>query len=389
LCQTNLVWTAGREAPLQIVAVGADAKPWPQPVAAHLQLQRVESLPVRVQGAGRTIRYRTQTVYSNVLERDIEIHGPTTQHLAVTEAGQYVLQFSPRTLMAARRPVALEFTVCAPEPAVTTPGGLAWDYRDEVRMELQPDQTEYAPGETARLLVKAPFSGMAWVTVERDSVLRSFSTRLEGNAPVIEIPIERNYPPNVFVSVLLTRGSDGCRGCQEPEYRVGYCLLPVHDPAGRLPCPSFARPPIISPPKRWRSRSMSTIFQTRPWPARKSRSTRWTRASSAWATRAARIRARFLCAASVGGQFRHVPAEPAAGRPRTAPVWQQRIHGRRRRADPCAQEFPRLRVLERDSGHRPARHSHRQVPRTRQFDALPHHGGRAPGRSFRLRAIGL
>jgi uncharacterized protein YfaS (alpha-2-macroglobulin family) len=235
LCQTNLVWTAGREAPLQIVAVGADAKPWPQPVAAHLQLQRVESLPVRVQGAGRTIRYRTQTVYSNVLERDIEIHGPTTQHLAVTEAGQYVLQVFATDPHGRKAASALEFTVCAPEPAVTTPGGLAWDYRDEVRMELQPDQTEYAPGETARLLVKAPFSGMAWVTVERDSVLRSFSTRLEGNAPVIEIPIERNYPPNVFVSVLLTRGSDGCpRDVKEPEYRVGYCLLPVHDPAGRL-----------------------------------------------------------------------------------------------------------------------------------------------------------
>ena len=42
LCQTNLVWTAGQEAPLQIVAVGTDGKPWPQPVAAHLQLQRVD-----------------------------------------------------------------------------------------------------------------------------------------------------------------------------------------------------------------------------------------------------------------------------------------------------------------------------------------------------------
>ena len=38
---------------------------------------------------------------------------------------------------------------------------------------------------------------------------------------------------------------------------------------------------------------MSMIFQTLPWPARRSRSTRWTRASSAWATPGCPIRARF------------------------------------------------------------------------------------------------
>jgi uncharacterized protein YfaS (alpha-2-macroglobulin family) len=235
LCQTNLVWTAGQEAPLQIAAVGTDGKPWPQPVAAHLLLQRMESQPVRVQGAGKTIRYRTQTVYSNVLERNIEIHGAATQNLAVVEAGEYELQVSATDPHGRKAASSLVFAVSAPRPSASAPGSLAWNYRDEVRMELQPDQTEYAPGETARLLVKAPFSGAAWVTVERDSVLRSFSTRLEGNAPVIEIPIERSDAPNVFVSVLLARGSDGCpREVKEPEYRVGYCMLPVRDPASRL-----------------------------------------------------------------------------------------------------------------------------------------------------------
>jgi len=237
LCQTNSVWTASQEAPLQIVAVGADGKPWPHPVAARLQLQRVESLPVRVQGAGRTIRYRTQTVYSNVFERGIEIHGPTMQHLAVVEPGQYVLEVSATDPHGRKAASSLVFAVSAPVPelSVSAPGSLAWNYRDEVRMELQPDQPEYAPGETARLLVKAPFSGAAWVTVERGSVLRSFSTLLVANAPAIEIPIEHSDPPNVFVSVLLLRGSDDCpREVKEPEYRVGYCLLPVRDPASRL-----------------------------------------------------------------------------------------------------------------------------------------------------------
>ncbi|MGD1085610.1 MAG: alpha-2-macroglobulin family protein, partial [Verrucomicrobiota bacterium] len=228
LGQTNSVWTAGQESPLQIVAVGADGKPWPQPVAAHLKLQRVEWQPVRIQGAGKTIRYRTQALYSNVLEREVEILRPTTQLLAAAEAGQYALEVSAMDAHGRQVASSLEFSVSAP-------GTLAWDYRDEVRMELTPDRSEYAPGETARLLVKAPFSGTAWVTVERDRVLRSFSTRLEGNAPVIELPIERGDSPNIFVSVLLERGSEDCpREVKEPEYRVGYRQLPVRDPASRL-----------------------------------------------------------------------------------------------------------------------------------------------------------
>jgi len=228
LCQTDSVWIAGQASPLQIVAVGDDGRPWPQPVAAHLQLQRVDWQPVRVQGAGGSIRYVPQSVHSNVLERDIEIRGLTKQLLATAEPGQYALEVSAADAHGRKVASSLEFTVSAP-------GSLAWNYRDDVRMELQADRSEYAPGETARLLVKAPFSGVAWVTVERDKVLRSFSTRLDGNAPVIEIPIGRGDLPNVFVSVLLARGSEDCpREIKEPEYRIGYCQLPVRDPASRL-----------------------------------------------------------------------------------------------------------------------------------------------------------
>jgi uncharacterized protein YfaS (alpha-2-macroglobulin family) len=228
LCQTDSVWTAGQKALLHLVAVGADGRPWPQPVTAHLKLQRVDWLPVSLQGAGSTIRYLPQSVTSNVLEREIEISGLTEQLLAAADPGQYLLDVSATDAQGRKVASSVELTVAAS-------GSLGWDYRNEVQMELQPDRPEYAPGETARLLVKAPFGGTAWVTVERDKVLRSFSTRLEGNAPVIEIPIGRGDLPNVFVSVLLTRGSDDCqRDVKEPEYRIGYCPLTVRDPVSRL-----------------------------------------------------------------------------------------------------------------------------------------------------------
>jgi len=75
------------------------------------------------------------------------------------------------------------------------------------RMDVLPEKKEYQAGETARLQVRMPFrSATALVTVEREGVLSSFVTRLQGNAPIVQVPIAPNYAPNAFVSVLAVRG---------------------------------------------------------------------------------------------------------------------------------------------------------------------------------------
>jgi uncharacterized protein YfaS (alpha-2-macroglobulin family) len=75
------------------------------------------------------------------------------------------------------------------------------------RMDLLPEQKEYQAGDTARFQVRMPFrAATALVTVEREGILSSFVTRLEGHQPIVEVPITGNYSPNVFVSVLAVRG---------------------------------------------------------------------------------------------------------------------------------------------------------------------------------------
>ena len=64
---------AGEAVPLEIAAVRADGQPWPETVKAQLTLQRIDWQPVRIQGAGRTIRYRNEAVVTNVLEQEIEV----------------------------------------------------------------------------------------------------------------------------------------------------------------------------------------------------------------------------------------------------------------------------------------------------------------------------
>ncbi len=75
------------------------------------------------------------------------------------------------------------------------------------RMDLIPERTDYAPGDTARLQVRMPFrSATALVTVEREGVVSSFVTTLTGTNPVVEVPMTGAYAPNVYVSVMAVRG---------------------------------------------------------------------------------------------------------------------------------------------------------------------------------------
>jgi len=75
------------------------------------------------------------------------------------------------------------------------------------RMDVIPEQREYRAGDTARFQVRMPFrSATALVTVEREGVLSSFVTRLSGKDPVVEVPLQGYYAPDVYVSVLAVRG---------------------------------------------------------------------------------------------------------------------------------------------------------------------------------------
>lgn len=234
-------FTVGQELPVQVVVVGADERPWSQPVTARLRLRRVEWENVLVRGAGRTARYRNQRVVTNLLEKEIELQpvalpakadeeavGQSIGGLVPTQAGLYLVELQAKD--SGGRAVVSSLSL-----SVSAPAEVGWDYRNDVQIPLKPSQAVYAPGQTAEVLVETPISGMALVTVERETVRQSFLTRLEGNAPMIRIPITAGDVPNVFVSVTIVRGAADCpRQIKEPEYRVGYCQLTVQEPRNRL-----------------------------------------------------------------------------------------------------------------------------------------------------------
>jgi len=75
------------------------------------------------------------------------------------------------------------------------------------RMDLIPERQEYKASDVARFQVRMPFrAATALVTVEREGVLSSFVTSLSGKDPVVEVPLDGAYAPDVYVSVLAVRG---------------------------------------------------------------------------------------------------------------------------------------------------------------------------------------
>ena len=120
-------------------------------------------------------------------------------------------------------------------------GRVPWGRSEGDTIELVPDKLHYNPGETARILIKSPFpEATALITYERDLILYSKTTKLTGNAPVIEVPLTEEHVPNVYVSVMLFRGrvsdvaEDSSEDAGRPAFKIGYLDLPVSPDEKRL-----------------------------------------------------------------------------------------------------------------------------------------------------------
>lgn len=87
-------------------------------------------------------------------------------------------------------------------------GGEAWfGGQDDDRMDIIPSKKVWAPGETAEFQVRMPYrNARALVAVEREGVLETKLVELSGDNPVIRLPVQAAWGPNVYVSVLAVRG---------------------------------------------------------------------------------------------------------------------------------------------------------------------------------------
>ena len=232
------VFKEGAQIPIELIAVSTEGKPLPAPVKATVRLVRITWQTNRLAAAGDTTDFESKAELHVEWERELTTTpglGPDRKPNAATlpdvvagKPGQYLLEAAGKDGQGHDVLTSVTFEVAGP-------GETVWNYRNPYAVDLVTDKESYEPGQTATILVKTPIAGSALVTVERDKVLRSFVTRLSGNAPSVQVPITDTDAPNVFVSVMLLRGADDSpRKVKMPEYRIGYCEVKVVRPNDKL-----------------------------------------------------------------------------------------------------------------------------------------------------------
>ncbi|MFD0895498.1 hypothetical protein KBB96_19815 [Luteolibacter ambystomatis] len=232
--RTDRLVRVGDKVPLKLVAVTPDGKPYGKPVT-------IETVTTReVNEQSKTENDEGATVTRNDAHEEPVSTGSATIQPAGNEKDGTLYEFS--ATVPGRHFVTFKGRDAQGHAFATTTtywvygsNEYPWAYEEGMKIKLVAEKKSYRPGDVARVLVLSPIEGSALVTVERESVLRSFTVPLKADKPVIEIPLNEDDAPNAFVSVLVIKGSkDSARDFKEPQLRLGYCELTVEDVRNRL-----------------------------------------------------------------------------------------------------------------------------------------------------------
>ncbi|HID63513.1 MAG TPA: hypothetical protein EYP49_12360, partial [Anaerolineae bacterium] len=101
-----------------------------------------------------------------------------------------------------------------------------WRWPEDGQLELITDKMHYQVGEVAEVMVLSPCRrATALLTVERGRVITYRAVELESYSNIVSVPVEPEYFPNAFVSVILIPGHhpDG----EPPHFKIGYAELAV------------------------------------------------------------------------------------------------------------------------------------------------------------------
>ncbi|MEO8703337.1 MAG: DUF6049 family protein, partial [Kofleriaceae bacterium] len=104
------------------------------------------------------------------------------------------------------------------------------------QVQLIPDKKEYSPGNTAELLMQAPFyPAEAVISWRRSGIVKTERVQITGPTKVITVPIADAMTPNMIVQVDLVgmaarlddKGKPDANLPKRPAYAVGSITLPV------------------------------------------------------------------------------------------------------------------------------------------------------------------
>ncbi|MBN1825483.1 MAG: Ig-like domain-containing protein [Candidatus Eisenbacteria bacterium] len=124
-------------------------------------------------------------------------------------------------------------------------GYAPWAMDRPDRVELDLDRDVYRTGDTAKLQIRAPFSGKLLLTVERERVLSHRILTLSENTAMVEIPVREEYLPNVYLSAHLIHSTENL----EPDTPIrAFGVIPLKvDTEDRRLAVELEAPDVILP----------------------------------------------------------------------------------------------------------------------------------------------
>lgn len=81
----------------------------------------------------------------------------------------------------------------------------SFEVNTEGSIDIEPDKSSYATGESVKLLFKTPFSGRMLVTVENDKVVSHQYIEVEKRSATMDLKVGVDHLPNVYITATLIK----------------------------------------------------------------------------------------------------------------------------------------------------------------------------------------
>jgi uncharacterized protein YfaS (alpha-2-macroglobulin family) len=222
----------GKPSGVEALVVGRDGKP---------------QAGVAVQATFYSIDYKTVLKlvngrYSYVSERSEK---KLDQRLVTSAGGPVPVDFKASKVGSYRVSLESQGAATSVEYWVGGEGYGAWDMKNPSKIALTLDRADYAAGETAKVMVRAPFAGQLILTVERDKVLWQTTQAMSGNTTTVDVPVSFAMSPNAYVVAQVVRGPKSAEKLA-PMRAFGVVPLAVkadrHKLAVKVTAPETMRP---------------------------------------------------------------------------------------------------------------------------------------------------
>ncbi|MFT6031601.1 MAG: hypothetical protein ACI854_000125 [Arenicella sp.] len=227
----NTKWThqVGKKASIEHLVVDAEGTPI-DGQEVELIVEHHLTRAARVKGAGNA--YLTQYTSQWVKTADCKQSSKDRRvscEFTPKEPGRYRVTASIRDTKGRENKASLSTWVVGK-------GAVLWASINDSQIEIIADAKSYEIGDVAKFLIKNPYPGAeALITVERYGVKRHWRKTLVGNTPIIEVPIEDDDYPGIYLSVVVTSPrvaaplADGNVDLGKPAFKMGYVTVPVND----------------------------------------------------------------------------------------------------------------------------------------------------------------